>query len=263
MRFFLAEASSERLTYFYYPWQTCYMHHLLKSLGSIHPLTRFKAPLVIAISVYSQVLIYGWVKKAPLSSPIAHAGQFMLSQLLLAALEPTILWFRVQRANHSAIVTRLLSHVQFLCCYKQFRPYLNGIVVILEPENVCLDITIMILCGLQAEILADIGFCIMAALKIQDGRHEVKCESGTYQKLKAKVLESMWKKFGAFVRNVHIHLLSCLTTILSWCETSSGCRGGYQHLGEYTNTSPSVSSDVTLMDPVVGWSPLLTESFLD
>ena len=97
----------------------------------------------------------------------------MLSQLLLVALEPMILWFGVRRANHSAIVTRLLSHVQFLCCYKQFRPYLNGIVVILDPENVCLDTNIMILCGLQAEILADIGFCIMAALKIQDGRHEV------------------------------------------------------------------------------------------
>ena len=46
-------------------------------------------------------------------------------------------------------------------------------VVIPDPENVCLDTNIMILCGLQAEILADIGFCIMAALKIQDGRHEV------------------------------------------------------------------------------------------
>ncbi len=33
------------------------------------------------------------------------------------------------------------------------------------------------------------------------------------KKLKAKVLESMWKKFGAFVRNVHIHLLSCLTNV--------------------------------------------------
>ncbi len=44
---------------------------------------------------------------------------------------------------------------------------------------------------------------------------------------------------------------------LSRCETSSGCRGGDQHLGEYTNTSPSVSGDVTLVDPVVGGSPLL------
>ncbi len=36
------------------------------------------------------------------------------------------------------------------------------------------------------------------------------------------------------------------------CETSSGCRGGDQHLGEYTNTSPSVSGDVAVVDPVVG-----------
>ena len=47
------------------------------------------------------------------------------------------------------------------------------------------------------------------------------------------------------------------------CETSSGCRGGVQHLGEYTNTSPSVSGDVALEDPMVGGSPLLTESLLD
>ena len=38
---------------------------------------------------------------------------------------------------------------------------------------------------------------------------------------------------------------------LSRCETSSGCRGVDQHLGEYTNTSPSVSGDVALADPVV------------
>ncbi len=50
---------------------------------------------------------------------------------------------------------------------------------------------------------------------------------------------------------------------LSRCETSSGCREGDQHLSEYTNTSPSVPGDVTLMDPVVGGSPLLTESLLD
>ncbi len=29
---------------YYYPWQTCYIHHLLNSLRNIHPLTRFKAP---------------------------------------------------------------------------------------------------------------------------------------------------------------------------------------------------------------------------
>ena len=45
---------------------------------------------------------------------------------------------------------------------------------------------------------------------------------------------------------------------LSRCETSSGYREGDEHLGEYTNTSPSVPGDVALVDPVVGGSPLLT-----
>ncbi len=60
-------------------------------------------------------------------------------------------------------------------------------------------------------------------------------------------------------------LLGLLLTAstLSRCETSSGCRRRDQHLGEYTNTSPSVPGDVVLMDPVVGGSPLLTESLLD
>ncbi len=52
-------------------------------------------------------------------------------------------------------------------------------------------------------------------------------------------------------------------SVLSQCETSSGCRGGDQHLGEYTNTSPSVSGDVAPVDPEVSGSPLLTESPLD
>ncbi len=54
---------------YYYPWQTCYIHHLLNSMGSIHPLTCFKVLWqskynisdYITISVYSQVLIYGRV----------------------------------------------------------------------------------------------------------------------------------------------------------------------------------------------------------
>ncbi len=50
---------------------------------------------------------------------------------------------------------------------------------------------------------------------------------------------------------------------LSRCETSSGCRGVDQHLGEYTNNSPSVTGDTALMDTVVGGSPLLTESLLN
>ncbi len=43
---------------------------------------------------------------------------------------------------------------------------------------------------------------------------------------------------------------------LSQCETSSGCRRGDPHLGEYTNTSPSVSGEVALVGPMVaGWVP--------
>ena len=61
----------------------------------------------------------------------------------------------------------------------------------------------------------DIGrqvFYMMAIRKIQDGGHNVSGGRGTYQKWKTKAMSSMWKKFGAFVRNVHINLLSCLTT---------------------------------------------------
>ena len=41
-----------------------------------------------------------------MSSPVAHAGRFLVSRLALAGLEPTILWLGVQRANHLAIATR-------------------------------------------------------------------------------------------------------------------------------------------------------------
>ena len=82
-------------------------------------------------------------------------------------------------------------------------------VVFLDPENVCLDTKIMILSGLAAEILVDIGFYIMGIIKIQDGCHNVSGGSGAYQKWKAKAMGGMWKKFGAFVRNVHSHLKSC------------------------------------------------------
>ncbi len=67
---------------------------------------------------------------------------------------------------------------------------------------------------------------------------------------------------SSFSTPMLLGLLSAAST-LSRCETSSGCRGVDQHLGEYTNTSPSVSGDVALVDPVVGGSPLLTESLLD
>ncbi len=46
----MAKASSKRFTY-YYPWQTCYMRHLLNSPGSIHPLTCFKASQVISVQL--------------------------------------------------------------------------------------------------------------------------------------------------------------------------------------------------------------------
>ena len=65
-----------------------------------------------------------------------------------------------------------------------------------------------------------------------------------------------------FSTSVLLGLLLAAST-LSPCETSSGYRQGGQHLGEYTNTSSSVPEGVALMDPVVGGSPLLTESLLD
>ena len=77
-------------------------------------------------------------------------------------------------------------------------------VVFLDPDNVGLDTKIMILSGLVAEILVDIGFYIMAIIKIQDGGHNVSGGSGSYKKWKAKAMSSMWKKIGAFVRYVHI-----------------------------------------------------------
>ena len=57
--------------------------------------------------------------------------------------------------------------------------------------------------------------------------------------------------------------LLLVASTLSRYEPSSGCREGNRHLGEYSNTSPSVSGDVALIDPMVGGSPLLTESLLD
>ena len=66
----------------------------------------------------------------------------------------------------------------------------------------------MILGDLEAEIMVyrPIGFYMAAILKNQDGRHNVSAGSGSYLKWKATVMDSMWGKFGAFVRNVHIHL---------------------------------------------------------
>jgi len=44
-----------------------------------------------------------------------------------------------------------------------------GIVVFCDPENVCVDTNIVILSGLQVEILVIPGFTVAAILKIQDG----------------------------------------------------------------------------------------------
>ncbi len=89
---------------------TCYIHQLLNSLGSIHPLTCFKAPQVIqvplpSLSIARCSFMAEWTE-APVSSPIARVRQFLMSQRDYAGLEPTILWLGVRRANHSAITTQ-------------------------------------------------------------------------------------------------------------------------------------------------------------
>ncbi len=48
---FLTEDGSKLFTY--YAWQTCYIHHLLNFLGSIHLLTYFKVPRVIQVQLPS------------------------------------------------------------------------------------------------------------------------------------------------------------------------------------------------------------------
>lgn len=47
--------------------------------------------------------------------------------------------------------------------------FLSGIVVFLGSEHVCLDTKLVILSGLEAEILVGIGFYMAAVLNIQDG----------------------------------------------------------------------------------------------
>jgi len=71
----------------------------------------------------------------------------------------------------------------------------------------------VILSELQAEILDIIGFTVAAILKIQNGSLNIHCESGSWQKLKAGVIYSMYKKFGAFVQHVIIQALICLTRL--------------------------------------------------
>ena len=86
--------------------------------------------------------------------------------------------------------------------------FLNGIVVFVDSENVCLDTKIVIRSGLEAEILVDIGFYMAAFLKIQDGHHNGNGGSASYQKWKAKVTGNMWEKIGTFVQSIHVHLKS-------------------------------------------------------
>ncbi len=103
---FLAEARSKLFTY-YYLWQTCYVRHLRNSPGSIHTLQGATGNLgTIAISVYCQVLIFGWVNRGTIV--VAHAGQFLMSKVAPVGLKPTILWLGVRRTYHLAIAAQCL-----------------------------------------------------------------------------------------------------------------------------------------------------------
>ena len=57
----------------------------------------------------------------------------------------------------------------------------------------------------EAEIYVNIGFYMAAILKPQDECYDIIGGGGYYQKYKPKTMRSLWKKFDAFVRNVHIH----------------------------------------------------------
>ncbi len=112
------------------------IHHLLNSLGSIHPLTHFKAPRVIYVQLPSRSIArYSFTAEwteAPLSPPVAHSGHFLMSRLALAGLKPTILWLGVQRANHSAITTRritksLANRQKFSICNYSFEFHTGAI----------------------------------------------------------------------------------------------------------------------------------------
>ena len=59
---------------------------------------------------------------------------------------------------------------------------LSGTVAFTDPENVGLDTKIVILRDPEAMMSLKIGFCVMAAFEIQDGRQAILCESGSYQK---------------------------------------------------------------------------------
>ena len=67
----------------------------------------------------------------------------------------------------------------------------------------------------EAELYVNIGFYMAAILKPQDGCHDIIRGGGSYQKYKPKTMRSLWKKFDAFVQNIHIQLVSYLTTCYS------------------------------------------------
>jgi hypothetical protein len=102
----------------------------------------------------------------------------------------------------------LNNNIFWFCNKSSPSSILDATGVFLTPENVCLDTKIVSLSHFAAEILVKIGFYTMAALKVQDGRHNQPGGSGTPSKFKARVMSSTRKKFGAFVRNVHIILKS-------------------------------------------------------
>ncbi len=116
---FLAEASWKRFTYYLLPWQTCYIDHLLKSLGNLHPLTSFKAPQVLQLQLpplsITGYLFTGEWTEAPLSSPVAQAGRFVMRQLAYTGSNPRSCSWCVQRANHSTIATQYDITVQVHC----------------------------------------------------------------------------------------------------------------------------------------------------
>ena len=76
----------------------------------------------------------------------------------------------------------LLSFFKNFVLLKLSGVILSGTVAFTDPENVGLETKIVILRDPEDKISFMIGFCVMAAFKIQDGRQAVLCESGSYQK---------------------------------------------------------------------------------
>jgi len=79
-------------------------------------------------------------------------------------------------------VSCALAQISCIFITKTIWCHLSGTVAFTDPENVGLDTKIVILRDPEAKISLKIGFCVMAAFKIQDGRQAVLCESGSYQK---------------------------------------------------------------------------------